>query len=119
VVDESAAVPGLPGTPAQVVLQQRERAGEAGELHQGAIDDGRDVRPDDPGPSPGEEDATHDEADEQQMDDHHKVRASLEPHLVTCPDTTAIQHRPDGKVGQPRWRIVPVMGVGAGRSRSR
>jgi len=46
-------------------LQQRERAGKARELHQGAVDHGRDVRPDDPRPSPGEKDATHDEPDAQ------------------------------------------------------
>ncbi len=62
--DESAAVSGLPGLPAQVVLQQRERAGEARELHQSAVYDGGDVRPDDPGPSPREKHATHHEADE-------------------------------------------------------
>ena len=84
-VDEPAAVPGLPGMPTQVVLEQRERAGEARELHQRAVDHRRDVRPDDPGPPPGEEHAAHDETDEQQVDDHHKVRASLVPHLVTCP----------------------------------
>jgi len=33
VVDESAAVPALAGMPAQVVLQLRERAAEACELH--------------------------------------------------------------------------------------
>jgi hypothetical protein len=88
-VDEPAAVPGLPRMPAQVVLEQRERAGEASELHQHAVDDRRDVRVDDLGPPPGEEDAAHHEADEQQVDDHHHVRASLVPHLITCPG----QHR--------------------------
>ena len=42
-----------------------------------------DVRPDDQGPPPGEKGATHDEADEQQMDDHQKVSANPVPHLVT------------------------------------
>src|SRR5229473_2414542 len=51
---------------AQVVLQQCERAGAARELHQGAVYHCGDVRPDDPGPSPCEKDATHNEADEQQ-----------------------------------------------------
>jgi hypothetical protein len=87
VVDEPAVVPGLSRVPAQVVLEQRERAGEAGELHQGAVQHGRDVRPDNTRPAPGEEDAAHDEADEQQVDHHHEVRASLVPHLVTCPDS--------------------------------
>ena len=56
--DESAAVSGLPGMLAQVVLQQRERAGEARELHQSAVHHCGDVRPDDSGPSPCEKDAT-------------------------------------------------------------
>lgn len=86
VLDEPASVPGLPGLPTQVVLQQRERAGEARELHQGAVDRRGNMRPDDPRPPPREEDTAHDEADEQQMDDHHKVSASPVPHHLTCPD---------------------------------
>ena len=84
VLDEPVTVPGLPGVPAQVVLQQRERAGEARELHQRAVYHHGDVCPDDPGPSPGEEDARYDEDDEQQVDDHHEVSASPVPHRVTC-----------------------------------
>ncbi len=41
--DEPTAVPGLSGTAAQGVLQQGERAGEAGELDQGAVHRRRDV----------------------------------------------------------------------------
>ena len=34
------------------------------------------MRLNDQGPPPGEKNATHDEADDQQMDDHHEVSAS-------------------------------------------
>src|SRR6516225_3136113 len=50
------------GPPAQVVFQQRERAGKARELHQGPVDHRGNVHPDDPGPSPREKNTTHDEA---------------------------------------------------------
>src|SRR5262249_39123317 len=76
-----------PAMAAHIVFQQRERASETGELHQGAVYRRRDVRPDDSGPSPGEEDTAHHEADEQQVDDHHEVSASPVPHLVTCHTT--------------------------------
>src|SRR5215204_5528213 len=83
--DESAAVAGLSGTLAKAVLQQRQWAGEAGELDQDAVDHRGNVRPDDQRPPPAEKDATHNEADDQQMDDHHELGASPVPHLVTLP----------------------------------
>jgi hypothetical protein len=42
------------------------------------------VRTGDPGPSPSEKGAAHNESNEQQMDDHYKVSANPVPHLVTC-----------------------------------
>lgn len=81
--DETVVVAGFSGTLAQVVLQQRQRAGEAGELDEDAVYHRGYVRPHDPGPPPGEESATNDEADEQQMSDDHKVSASSVPHQVT------------------------------------
>src|SRR5512133_2343351 len=100
VINESAAVAGLPSTAAQIVLKDRQRAGEAGELDQCAIADGGHMRPDNAWPAPGEKGATHNEADEEQMDDYHKVSAGSIPHLLTCQDNTSIpQHRPHNKIG--------------------
>jgi len=82
--DEPAAIPGFAGTPAQVLLQRGERAGKAGELDQRAVHRRRNVRPHDPGPSPGEKGAAHNEADEQQMDDDHEILGRTVPHLVTA-----------------------------------
>jgi hypothetical protein len=99
VINESAAVAGLPSTAPQIVLNDRQRAGEAGELDQRAIDDGGHMRPYNAWPAPGEKGATHNEADEEQMDDHHKVSANSIPHLVTCHDNTSIpQNRPNNKI---------------------
>ena len=93
VLDKSAAVTGLSGTVAQVVLQQGQRAGEAGELDQDAVDRGRNMRPDNPYPSPGEKAATDNEADEQQMDNHHKVSANSIPHHAPAEILTQPQDR--------------------------
>jgi hypothetical protein len=81
--NESAAVAGLSGAVPQLVLKQRQRAQEAGELDEGAVDHRRHVYPGNPGPPPGQKNATHNEADEQQMDGHYKISASSVPHLVT------------------------------------
>src|SRR5829696_7671384 len=83
--DECIGVAGLSCTFAQAVLQQRQWTGETDELDEGTVADRRNMCPDDHGPAPGEKDATHDEADEQQMDDHHEVSASPVPHQVTLP----------------------------------
>ena len=69
--DESAAVASLSRTVAQVVLQQRQRTGEANELDRGAVHHCRNVRPQNRWPLPGEIDATHNENDEKQMYNHH------------------------------------------------
>ena len=84
--------PGFSGTVTQVVLQRRERAGEADELHQGPVHHRRQVRPDDARPAPGGKDPAHDEADEQQMDGNYEVSGNAEPHLVTRDGIT--QDRP-------------------------
>jgi hypothetical protein len=79
--DEPALVPGFPAAVPQEILQQRERAGEPDELDQRPVRHGRQVRPDDPGPAPGQEDAAHHEADEEQMNDNHEVSGNVVPHL--------------------------------------
>jgi hypothetical protein len=87
VVDKAAVVALVSSASAQVVLNQRERAREAHELHESAVYGDRDMDPDQTGPSPGQEDASDDKGDEQQVDDHHEISASFEPHLVTCLDS--------------------------------
>jgi len=90
VIDESSAVARCTSTPAQVVLQQRQRAGKAGELDQGAIYDGGDMPPDNQRPPPGEKGAARDEGNEEQMADHYNVSASPIQQLVTCQDNRSI-----------------------------
>src|SRR6202034_1421150 len=79
--DEPATVPGPSAAAAQVVLQQRERAGKADKLDQRAVHHRREMQPCDPGPAPGEKNAAHDKADEQQMDDNHEISGNVVPHL--------------------------------------
>jgi hypothetical protein len=64
VINESPGVAGFASTTAQIVLEQRKRTSEGGELDQCAVRDSWDVHPDDPGPSPGEKGAGHNERDE-------------------------------------------------------
>jgi hypothetical protein len=75
VIDEAAAVTRFSSTLAQVVLQQRQRAGKAGELDQRSVDHNGEVNPDNSWPSPAKKSASHNETNEQQMDDHHNVCA--------------------------------------------
>jgi hypothetical protein len=105
VIDEAAAVARCTSTPAEVVLQQRQWAGKAGELDQGAIHDGGDMPPDNQRPPPGEKGAARDEGNEEQMDDHYNVSASPMPQLVTCQDNRSIpQNRPRSKIGSRAMR---------------
>jgi hypothetical protein len=83
VADEPAAVPGLARVAAQVVLQRRERAGEADELDQRPVHHDRQLHPDDLWPAPGEEYTADDEADEQQVDGDHEVSSNAVPHQIT------------------------------------
>ena len=97
--DEPAAVSGLSGMVAQVVLQRRERAGEADELGQSAVYHCRDVRPGDPRPAPGKKDSAHNEADEQQVDDNHQVSGNPVPHRVSAGTTCQSEDRRTAKIG--------------------
>ena len=81
--DEPATIAGLTGPVPQVLLQIGQRAGEAGELDQRPLHQRRKVRPDDPLPAPGKENAPHNEADEQQVHDNHGISGDPVPHHVT------------------------------------
>jgi hypothetical protein len=106
VIDEAPAVARFSSTAAQIILQQRQRADKAGELDQRAVDHSGEVNPHKSWPSPAQKSASHNETDEQQMDDHHNVGAPSIPHLFTC-QTQQIhpQSRSNGLAThqKPRW----------------
>src|SRR5690349_10463917 len=113
VADEPAAVPGLARMAAQIVLQRRERAGEADELDQRPVHHGRELHPDELGPAPGEEHTADNEADEQQVDGDHQVSSNAVPHQITVrTPRPAPRVGPSATAGIPRIRVsgAPIPG---------